>query len=215
MQTKTCTKCGAEKPAEEFYKSKLGKYGVRAKCKVCCAEYYLENKERIAECQAEYRRVNKEKVLERDAKYRRNNRDKQAEYQTKWRVANKDRVAKWRRNYHAKKQNAQGNHTAQDIQAILNNQQNKCAYCEADLTNGHDVDHIRPISRGGRNDIINLVCACSACNRSKNDRTLSEWFDWLQIVGKLTDTLATNIIAVHEQWIKAHSDDKGQISLFD
>lgn len=35
MQTKTCTKCGEEKPLTEFYNDKAGKYGVKSRCKVC------------------------------------------------------------------------------------------------------------------------------------------------------------------------------------
>lgn len=38
MGTKTCTKCGAEKPAtsEYFYRSKLYRDGLRSMCKTCC-----------------------------------------------------------------------------------------------------------------------------------------------------------------------------------
>jgi len=33
--TKTCSKCGAEKPLDQFYRHKLGKFGRKAECKEC------------------------------------------------------------------------------------------------------------------------------------------------------------------------------------
>ena len=38
-----------------------------------------------------------------------------------------------------------------------------------------DIDHIMPISRGGANTLENLAAMCPGCNRSKSDRTQSEW----------------------------------------
>ena len=37
-----------------------------------------------------------------------------------------------------------------------------------------NVDHIEPISRGGSNEIFNLVTACAECNSGKSDRKLSD-----------------------------------------
>ena len=34
-KTKTCKGCGKTKALTEYHKQKLGKYGVRSKCKVC------------------------------------------------------------------------------------------------------------------------------------------------------------------------------------
>lgn len=36
------------------------------------------------------------------------------------------------------------------------------------------VDHISPVSRGGEDDILNLVTACIDCNLGKSDRELSD-----------------------------------------
>lgn len=40
---KRCNKCGCEKLIDDFYKEKNGR--LFSKCKKCCADYYLENKE--------------------------------------------------------------------------------------------------------------------------------------------------------------------------
>ena len=44
----------------------------------------------------------------------------------------------------------------------------RCAHCCS--TENLEVDHIKPVSLGGSNDIWNLQCLCRTCNRSKLNR---------------------------------------------
>lgn len=37
-----------------------------------------------------------------------------------------------------------------------------------------EVDHIKPVSKGGTNDIINLITSCRECNRGKRNKSLSD-----------------------------------------
>lgn len=37
-----------------------------------------------------------------------------------------------------------------------------------------EVDHINPVSKGGKNDLLNLVTSCMDCNRGKGAKTLSD-----------------------------------------
>lgn len=53
-----------------------------------------------------------------------------------------------------------------------------CAYCDA--TDNITVDHVVPLSRGGKHEIANLAPACVTCNCSKGAKTLEEWFDSLK-----------------------------------
>ena len=48
-----------------------------------------------------------------------------------------------------------------------------CAYCGA--TEKITVDHVVPLSRGGKHEQANLAPACFSCNSSKGARTLNEW----------------------------------------
>ncbi len=48
----------------------------------------------------------------------------------------------------------------------------RCFYC-GDI--GADIDHVIPKSKGGTNDISNLVIACKSCNRSKKDKSLDDF----------------------------------------
>ena len=76
---KTCTKCGIEKDESEFHKSKDGKNGLRARCKVCCnsevREWKLENAEKRKEYAERWYREHKEAVAARNKKYRLKNLD--------------------------------------------------------------------------------------------------------------------------------------------
>ncbi len=44
------------------------------------------------------------------------------------------------------------------------------AYWQENSNYAWDVDHIKPISRGGSNDIFNLMPCCIECNRKKGNK---------------------------------------------
>ena len=52
-----------------------------------------------------------------------------------------------------------------------------CAYCGATVEEGASLslDHVRPRSKGGRNEAANLVTCCCRCNSSRQDRPLAAW----------------------------------------
>lgn len=50
-----------------------------------------------------------------------------------------------------------------------------CQYCGRSAPDVIlEVDHIDPVANGGSNDVLNLVTACSECNRGKGARTLDD-----------------------------------------
>lgn len=50
-----------------------------------------------------------------------------------------------------------------------------CQYCGASAPDVIlEVDHIKPVSRGGSNQIMNLLTACRDCNRGKTNKELSD-----------------------------------------
>lgn len=52
----------------------------------------------------------------------------------------------------------------------------RCEYChapEAVFNFPFEVEHIRPTSRGGKDDETNLCLACRACNLRKSDRLVA------------------------------------------
>jgi 5-methylcytosine-specific restriction endonuclease McrA len=48
-----------------------------------------------------------------------------------------------------------------------------CVYCGS--TEDISIDHIEPLSRGGKHEADNLAPACLPCNCSKNNQLPSEW----------------------------------------
>ncbi len=50
-----------------------------------------------------------------------------------------------------------------------------CQYCGKSAPDVVlNVDHIKPVSKGGKNDIMNLVTSCFDCNSGKRDRLLDD-----------------------------------------
>jgi 5-methylcytosine-specific restriction endonuclease McrA len=47
-----------------------------------------------------------------------------------------------------------------------------CCYCNAPAEH---LDHVQPLSRGGRDVLSNVVPACADCNLAKAALTLAEW----------------------------------------
>jgi 5-methylcytosine-specific restriction endonuclease McrA len=48
----------------------------------------------------------------------------------------------------------------------------RCQYCgERFPTSELSLDHVRPLSQGGKSTWLNLVCACTECNKVKGGRT--------------------------------------------
>ncbi|GAB1345048.1 HNH endonuclease [Gemmatimonas sp.] len=57
--------------------------------------------------------------------------------------------------------------------SILHRDRFTCRYCGVRASHRQlEVDHVVPVSKGGRNDPANLVTACIACNQGKSNRTL-------------------------------------------
>lgn len=51
----------------------------------------------------------------------------------------------------------------------------KCQYCGCSAPDVIlHVDHIDPVSKGGDNDVMNLITSCQSCNLGKSDRVLSD-----------------------------------------
>jgi 5-methylcytosine-specific restriction endonuclease McrA len=61
------------------------------------------------------------------------------------------------------------------LQKILRAQDNKCFFCECDLTEYKAIEHLTPVSKGGDNNFYNLVYSCKSCNSKKRQKTLEEF----------------------------------------
>lgn len=81
--------------------------------------------------------------------------------------------------------------TAEDWRMIKRAWSGRCAYCQRPgrLT----MDHIHPLSKGGRHEPANIAPACISCNTSKNNR-----LDWnpakVALVAKKACDLADGVV---------------------
>lgn len=72
--------------------------------------------------------------------------------------------------------NARGAIPASTREAVLAKTGGLCAYCCIELTvapghsNSYEPDHVLPVSRGGMDDIANLIPSCFSCNRKKKNK---------------------------------------------
>jgi len=54
---------------------------------------------------------------------------------------------------------------------VLKRDEYRCIYCGAKLRRSDcTIDHLRPVSQGGKSTWSNTACACAACNGRKADR---------------------------------------------
>lgn len=64
LRTKVCTKCGQERPMEEFCKNRKSKDGLFCWCKQCKKEYNHETQDRIRARRSEYNRSERNRIRE-------------------------------------------------------------------------------------------------------------------------------------------------------
>jgi 5-methylcytosine-specific restriction endonuclease McrA len=71
-----------------------------------------------------------------------------------------------------------GSHTAEQLRYLLKRQRNRCHYCKSKLIEWHQ-EHRIPLSRGGTDNIENIVISCPPCNWRKRDKTEEEFYAFL------------------------------------
>jgi hypothetical protein len=170
VKTKTCSKCGEERPAttEFFHKGHKGcLYGVISRCKACMTEYRQQ-------------RVSLKK--EQDASYYINNKDKKLEQSREYYFVNKEKLNEYNRDYYRTprgkfsmiRKNAKQRGLLFELQYEYyesNLWGKPCHYCGIDLeATGLD----RKDSKGGYTK-NNIVPSCLNCNSKKGTTPYEEY----------------------------------------
>lgn len=107
-------------------------------------------------------------VAVKAAEYKAKHKEKLKAQYAEWAKENVDKTRAYNANRRAMKAMADGRHTPEDILKIKTLQKWKCAVCKVDIKGACDIDHIKPLSKGGGNGPENLQALCPRCNRSKN-----------------------------------------------
>lgn len=190
---KRCTKCNIEKPTSEFSKDKQKKDGLRSSCKACKKAYdkaYVENnKEKKYASNKAWNETNPNYKAAYDKKRRKKLRDeinrKKREYyhnggkevEKAWRKLNNEKVNEYARNAKSKRRELEKSSTItySKFSKWTKTQPKVCKYCGEDCSSNYHVDHVIPLSKGGKHDLSNLTIACQTCNISKGNKSLEEW----------------------------------------
>lgn len=64
---------------------------------------------------------------------------------------------------------------AETFEAVCAKTGGRCFYCGEVPPKAVNIDHFRPLSKGGTDDLSNLFPTCRTCNSSKGGRSLEEW----------------------------------------
>lgn len=204
-KSKPCSKCAVTQPLENFRINRAAKDGRQSACKPCQrkvyearAEHYKaksilwkkqnpersklvgqiyreKNRDKFAERSRAWYSENKQRAHERRVRFYRENKKRAVEYTRQWRKDNPQMArANDKRHVHRRRlwKEASGHFkiTSREIADLYSS---PCVYCGS-LTN-IEMDHVVPLSRGGRHSIGNLVPACQSCNRSKSGYLITEW----------------------------------------
>jgi 5-methylcytosine-specific restriction endonuclease McrA len=174
----------------EENKERVTEYGrkYREKNKEALADnrrkYCEENKEKRAEYNRKYREKSKGKRAEYDRKRYQENREKEVERVRKWQKENPEKKAEYNSKRRARRVNAAGSHTAEQVKARFDYYGNKCIYCGSD--ENLQIEHRIPLARGGSDWAANLAPACKSCNCSKGTKTETEFKEFLENKTKKT-----------------------------
>jgi 5-methylcytosine-specific restriction endonuclease McrA len=164
---KTCGKCCQVLLPEDFYKEAQGAGGLRANCKACesarSRTYRLANKEPITAIKRAYSLAHKKVINTRNRAYRLKNRERLNAFNRAYRKTHTEGQSKSKLKRRAQKL---GNGiflvTTKELKRIKNS---PCTFCNS--TKNIHIDHISPLSKGGRHSIGNLQALCQSCNTSK------------------------------------------------
>ena len=135
-----------------------------------------------SESYAEWSKANRERKLDYTRKNRLDNLDARRAYdQARWKKPetrlrrraaikrNYDRYRLLWRKYNTLRR-CDGQFTPDDIERIRKAQKGRCAVCRKPLRRKYEIDHIKPVTKGGNSRPSNLQLLCLPCNRRKSNK---------------------------------------------
>lgn len=156
---KRCNSCGLEYPLtpEFWYRNRTRKNGFQSQCKAC----HTPKLKAWQKAHPEHSRARAKAHY--DANPVRGRARSSA-----WQKAHPEAVKARKQRRRARKLAAGGTFTADQIRKLYELQKGRCWWnTKHKLDSGYHADHRIALSRGGTNDISNIVLTCPHCNTSK------------------------------------------------
>lgn len=202
---KRCSRCNGYLPLSSFHKDAKKPFGAASRCKECAKrvarEWLANNPERAQASAVAWYAKNSDAVKSRSREHYAANPEKHAEYARIYRIENKEKKLAadyaWQKANPEKHKNNKiagsarrrarrkadgGSFSASDIGRILVAQRFKCAICRVSVKKKRHVDHIHPISKGGKNSPSNIQILCPTCNL---DKRAKDPIDYMREIGRL------------------------------
>lgn len=137
--------------------------------------YRERHAERVRESQQRWLADNPERRKEVSRAHYARNAESEKARALAWRAAN---PKEWRRIANAAEERRRAAKAGAGVFVILPRELRRlynspCAECGS--TDSPTIDHIVPLSRGGRHSVGNLQTLCASCNYSKNSKLTVEW----------------------------------------
>lgn len=174
---KECTKCRVSKPLEEFGKHKNGLLGRNSECKVCQAKrekvYKTENSQTIKEYNKKYKTQNKKYITEYNKKYLKERYKDDPIYRFTCNI---------RTHINVRLKNFLKSKNGSTLKYLGCNWDTFIKHIESQFTHGMnwenygknkywEIDHIKPLSKGGSFHYTNCQPLPIDENRSKSNKT--------------------------------------------
>lgn len=150
--------------------------------KAHAATHYAANREDRRRRNAAYHAANPEQSRLRAAAYYAAHKQECAKSRAEWAAANQDSIRVYRMNRKARVRAAGGRLSPNLTEKLLKLQRGKCACCALPLGSRFHLDHIVPISLGGKNVDTNIQLLRATCNLKKHAK---HPVDFMQSLGYL------------------------------
>jgi 5-methylcytosine-specific restriction endonuclease McrA len=171
---KKCGRCQQEKPLDQFGKDKHSRDGLTKHCKDCKREFHKSYRENNREKWLADKKASRSRNIKKDLAYKRKyyaeHKQEAADYQREYAKRNPAKVEKIKAVYRSRRLKDCYTVLDREIQRIKGSPCFACGSVER-----IEVDHVVPLSRGGRHSIGNLMPLCRSCNASKGGKLLVEW----------------------------------------